>query len=128
MGLNFSFEEEASRFQKAIRKAVNTLVKLNNKKLVSDNNNSDECHSITIKVPGVIQQQKSLTDSSLNVSSANTSMKKDSLNRFSFIDLNKKAEKKVIDKNTISDPIQNSFIHLNHIGLSTDNSFNVIIF
>ncbi|RNA28785.1 neural Wiskott-Aldrich syndrome [Brachionus plicatilis] len=40
-------------------------------------------------------------------------------------DSNKKADKKIIDKNLIGNPTH--FVHVNHIGISQDNSFNILL-
>ena len=86
---------------------------------------SEPYTNITLKVPNQNQSTLSENNSTTVNTSADTSLK--SMHSFSFIDIKKKAEKKKINKFTIGNPIQNSFVHLNHIGLSEDNSFDVTI-
>lgn len=98
MGFNFAFVDEAHKFQRAIIRAINCLNDLDSQMVKNNNNNR-----ITINYNPRPRSFSEITKSA-----------------------KKKADKKLIDKNLIGNPI--GFVHVNHIGLSENNSFNVIIF
>ena len=135
VGLNFSSVEEALKFHRATTRAINSLYKLEYKMKHTEsncdaNNNDIAAVNYDTNNNNISMGLNSIkTSSGSTGDSSNINSRRDSIKRFFKLDfkrLSNKRQHMPIRKHTISTP--KDFVHINHVGLSSNNSnFDVII-